>query len=540
MTVREFVVKLVLDAVGFRNEVDRAQGELAQLGATARETGTRAASALDDAAHSAAGLADSARSAGAQAAASMDNAADKAATLGDQARDAGQSLQHAAQRGGRGFDALLGTLGKVAGVLGGLAAIKGAVTAYVGAVSDIERTSDMLGMSMDAWQGWAHAAKEAGLEAEDVRDRLMDLGDWMLDLNVNDSGPLKDFAEKTKTSFKDASGATVSMEEGLLRLADASQKMDRQQATSWLQQIGFDEKTTPLILKGRKAIEEYIRVGKEQALYSKRDAENARKLREAWQGVERVYASLSGAILRALGPVFDWLAEKAGGLARWVREHEDSLTLFITALSAVIGRALIPALWGMSKAAWAAVGPLRPFITIGMALAAVLDDLWAFISGGNSVLEKIMRSFGATSETINSMRQAARDVLAALGELWDFLTGQGDVPSWLDNMIPDWLKSVFSGGRQAAAAGIGGAGVSAPGADEDDPVLAAQAAARATTYRAGDAARPAGSVSNSRHVETHIGQITVNTQATDADAIGRDIGGALQNQVAQADGANGV
>lgn len=540
MTVREFVVKLVLDAAGFRSEVDRAQGELAQLGTTARGAGASAASGLDEAAHSAAGLAVSARAAGAQAAVSMDRAADKAAALGDQAREAGQAMQQAAQRGGRGFDDLLGSLGKVAGLLGGLAAIRGAVTGYVSTVSEIERTSDMLGMSMEAWQGWAYAAKQAGLEAEDVRDRLMDLGDWMLDLNVNDSGPLKDFAEKTKTSFKDASGATVSMEEGLLRLADAAQKMNRQQATSWLQQIGFDEKTTPLILKGRKAIEEYIRAGKEQALYSRRDAENARRLREAWQGVERVFGSVSGAILRALGPVFDWLAEKAGGLVRWVRENEDSLTLFISALAAVIGRALIPALWGMSKAAWAAVGPLRPFITVGMALAAVLDDLWAFVSGGNSVLEKLMRSFGATSETINSVRQAARDVLAALGELWDFLTGQGDVPTWLDNMIPDWFRAAFSGGRQAAAAGIGGTGVAGPGADEDDPILAAQAAARATTYRAGDAARPAGTVSNSRHVETHIGQITVNTQATDVDAIGRDIGGALQNQVAQADGANGV
>lgn len=526
MTVRELVVKLVLDSLGFRERVQDAQGELDKLGTASKEATDKAAKG-------------------------MDKAADKADDLGGKAREAGKSMQQAAERGERGFDGLLGTLGKVAATLGGLAAIQSTVSGYVQAVAEIEKTSDMLGMSMEAWQGWAYAAKQAGLEAEDVRDRFMDLGDWMTDLNVNDAGPLKDFAEKTKTSFKTAKGATVSMEEGLMRLADTVGKMDRQQATSWLQQIGFDEKTTPLILKGRKAIEEYIKVGKEQALYTKRDAENARRMREAWQGVTYIYNAVSGAILRALGPAFDTLAEKAGKVSTWVRENEDSLLVLITTLAAAIAMKLTPALWGMGKAALAAMGPFAPFIAIALALGAAFDDLWAFVSGGDSALERIMRFFGMTNESIEAVRQTVRDLIDALADLWDFITGKGEMPGWLKGLQG-------AGGSQLLAQG----GYEGDVEDPDDPMAVATAASRrvaardrarkaappaaaaappVTNYRAGDAARPAGgNVTNNRSVTTNVSQVTINTQATDAPGIARDFSGELQNQTAQADGALGA
>lgn len=539
MTVRELVVKLVLDSLGFRERVQDAQGELDKLGTTSKEATDKAAKG-------------------------MDKAADKADDLGDKAREAGKSMQQAAERGERGFDGLLGMLGKVAVALGGFAAIKSTVSGYVQAVGEIEKTSDMLGMSMEAWQGWAYAAKQAGLEAEDVRDRLMDLGDWMLDLNVNDSGPLKDFAEKTKTSFKDAKGATVSMEEGLLRLADAAQKMDRQTATSWLQQIGFDEKSTPLILKGRKAIEEYIRTGKEQALYSKRDAENARRMRQAWQGVVTAYKAVSGAVLRALGPAFDVLADKLTSLGAWVRENETSLVIVLGAVASVITVALTPALWGLASAAMAAMAPVAPFIAAAVALGVALDDLWAFASGGNSVLENLLRRFGMADASIERLRGAVRSAIGLFQDLWTAITGDGadsaaafarieeqiasvaravsnfvrSIGTWIDGLLPQWVKDLLAGDSKAPAKSSGNA---APAAPAYDGLAAAASGGFGGPFGAGDMARPqSGPVTNNRNVTTSIGQITVQTQATDADGIAGSIGDAMRNQTAQADGAFGA
>lgn len=539
MTARELVVKLVLNALGFREQVQDAQKGLDKLGDTAKQ-------------------------ATAAAAGGMDAAADKARELGTNARQAGAAVQQAGERGAQGFDGLLGVLGKVALALGGLAAIQGTISDYVQSVAEIEKTSDMLGMSMEAWQGWAYAAQQAGLEAEDVRDRLMDLGDWMLDLNVNDSGPLKDFAEKTKTSFKDAKGATVSMEEGLLRLTDAAQKMDRQTATSWLQQIGFDEKSTPLILKGRKAIEEYIRTGKEQALYSKRDAENARRMRQAWQGVVTAYKAVSGAVLRALGPAFDVLADKLTSLAAWVRENETSLVIVLGAVASVITVALTPALWGMATAAAAALWPFAPLILAALALGVALDDLWAFASGGNSVLENLLRRFGMTDESIERLRGSVRAAIGFFRDLWTAITGDGadsaaafariqeqiasvaravsnfirSIGTWIDGLLPQWVKDLLAGDSKAPAKSGGNA---APAAPAYDGLAAAASGGFGGPFGAGDMARPqSGPVTNNRNVTTSIGQITVQTQATDADGIAGSIGDAMRNQTAQADGAFGA
>ncbi len=539
MTARELVVKLVLNALGFREQVQDAQKGLDKLGDTAKQATETAARG-------------------------MDTAADSARDLGTNARQAGTAVQQAGERGARGFDGLLGVLGKVGLALGGLAAVKGALSDYAQTVGEIEKTSDMLGMSMEAWQGWAYAAQQAGLEAEDVRDRLMDLGDWMLDLNVNDSGPLKDFAEKTKTSFKDAKGATVSMEEGLLRLADAAQKMDRQTATSWLQQIGFDEKSTPLILKGRKAIEEYIRTGKEQALYSKRDAENARRMRQAWQGVVTAYKAVSGAVLRALGPAFDVLADKLTSLAAWVRENETSLVIVLGAVASVITVALTPALWGMATAAAAALWPFAPLILAALALGVALDDLWAFASGGNSVLENLLRRFGMTDESIERLRGSVRAAIGFFRDLWTAITGDGadsaaafariqeqiasvaravsnfirSIGTWIDGLLPQWVKDLLAGDSKAPAKSGGNA---APAAPAYDGLAAAASGGFGGPFGAGDMARPqSGPVTNNRNVTTSIGQITVQTQATDADGIAGSIGDAMRNQTAQADGAFGA
>lgn len=541
MTVRELVVKLVLDSLGFRERVQDAQGELDKLGTTSKEATDKAARG-------------------------MDKAADKADDLGGKAREAGKSMQQAAERGERGFDGLLGTLGKVAATLGGLAAIQATVSGYVQAVTEIEKTSDMLGMSMEEWQGWAYAAKQAGLEAEDVRDRFMDLGDWMTDLNVNDAGPLKDFAEKTKTSFKDAKGATVSMEEGLMRLADTVGKMDRQQATSWLQQIGFDEKTTPLILKGRKAIEEYIKVGKEQALYTKRDAENARRMREAWQGVTYIYNAVSGAILRALGPAFDWLAEKAGKVSTWVRENEDSLLVLITALAAAIAVKLTPALWGMATAAAAALWPFAPLILGALALAEAFDDLWAFASGGNSILENLMRAFGATDKTVEEFRQTVRSAVGFVLDLWDALTGNEkdsqaalervkaqvkavadaisnfvrSIGQWVEDLLPQWIKDLLIGDSKPPAS-AGKASQSAGGGYDGLDAAATGGVGPLMSYRAGDAARPAGgNVTNNRKAEFNVQNMTVVTNAQTGEGTGRELARGFENQTAQADGALGA
>lgn len=281
------------------NAAERSSGDIARLGSSARNTGGE----LEDA--------------GKRGGRGLDD-------LGSSAREAGKELEDAGNRGALSFERLKGVAAQALAVIGGVSILKSSIAQYYEQAQAIEKTSDALGMSIEDWQAWQRTAAAAGVDAEELSTRFMDLGDWMQDLILHDSGPLKDATKDLGVSFTDAKGKAVSFEEGLLRLSDATSKIDRQKATSILTQIGFDEKTIPLILKGRKGIEDLLKVQKAQAIYSKQDIENAKKQREAQQRLNDAWEAISALFASTVSPgdhVFDEPARRSP----WVGKRKQAV-----------------------------------------------------------------------------------------------------------------------------------------------------------------------------------------------------------------------
>ncbi|WP_294624636.1 phage tail tape measure protein [uncultured Bilophila sp.] len=496
--------------------------------------------------------------------------------LGKAAQSAGKELEQAGNKGALSFERLKGTLTKVLGVIGGVAVIKSSIAQYYEQAQAIEKTSDALGMSIEDWQAWQRTAAAAGVDAEELSTRFMDLGDWMQDLILHDSGPLKDATKDLGVSFTDAKGKAVSFEEGLLRLSDATSKIDRQKATSILTQIGFDEKTIPLILKGRKGIEELLKVQKAQAIYSKQDIENAKKQREAQQRLHDAWEALSSVFVSTVSPAITFLTNLLSELVGWVKENKQFVILFFTALAGVITTLMLPALTAMATAAWAAIAPFTPLIAIAGALALVIDDLITYIDGGESAFGSFWKMLGTGDEIgarFKAIWEGIKDTFSgilnllggiskligavfsggqlysfsdALNTIWGGLTQINDVfVSMLDwvgeklNGLPDWIKDWLGGDESSrpeeekTEAKPGGVADSMRVADARPSILPPQ-------VRAGDA-RP-GSVSNvnnSRQMTstTNVGEVKVYTQATDAEGMAQGVVPALRNQTAQADSA---
>lgn len=535
------------------NAAERSSGDIARLGSSARNTGGE----LEDA--------------GKRGGRGLDD-------LGSSARDAGKELEDAGNRGALSFERLKGVAAQALAVIGGVSILKSSIAQYYEQAQAIEKTSDALGMSIEDWQAWQRTAASAGVDAEELSTRFMDLGDWMQDLILHDSGPLKDATKDLGVSFTDAKGKAVSFEEGLLRLSDATSKIDRQKATSILTQIGFDEKTIPLIIKGRKGIEDLLKVQKTQAIYSKQDIENAKKQREAQQRLNDAWEAISALFASTVSPAITFLTNLFGDLLGWVKENKQFVILFFTALAGVITTLMLPALTSMATAAWAAIAPFTPLIAIAGALALVIDDLITYIDGGESALAGLWSYLGTGPEIINRLNaawQGFKDIfdgvlqvlgavwklwvslwntdgqgaIGALESLWDGLLKINDVLvkmlEWvaqkLYNLLPGWIKDWLGGDESSrpeetkAEAKPGGVADSMRVADARPSILPPQ-------VRAGDA-RP-GSVSNvnnSRQMTstTNVGEVKVYTQATDAEGMAEGVVPALRNQTAQADSAFG-
>ena len=535
-TARELVVKLLLNAVGFKNEIRDAQGELDKTS----DVADKAAEAID-------GVGTSAEKAG----------KDLAGATGD------------IQTFGNGLSGIIGKIAGFAGIAGGVLTLKGVVTDYIATAESIDKTSQKLAMGVDEWQGWRHAALESGADASTLGDVFTTLDGNMKELAQNGSGPLKDVMTGMGVRFTDAKGRAVSLEEGILRLADATGKMDRQKAVSLLAKTGFDEKSVNMLLQGRKGLEELVKAGKENAAYSQRDIEITRKVQEAKQSLQNQFESLRNKIRHGIAPAMGDMIETLSSVVKWFHDNESSATVYFTAIAAVIAMAVTPSLWAMATAAWAAIAPFAPIIALVGGLAMIVEDLVVYIEGGESALDGFWSMFGTGEEIGNRLKiiwegiketfsgliallgglsqllgavfsggqlYSYKDAVDAIGAAYQRLVNivravVGYIKNALKNALPEWALNLLGWSNEGSADDNGGAAL--------PQSLAAAATPRVS---AGDVQRPAGAVDNSRKVEsnTTIQQLTVQSQATDADGIARDITASLPNRVAQADGAFGV
>lgn len=399
MDVREFVIRLVLDAMGFKQQVEAAQKELDEFGRAAQKASQQAGAGLDDVAKAAAAAETDLRD------------------VGQQASRAGEQAAQGAHKGASAWENFGDVITKVGAFIGGVATVKAAIGNYATQAAEIANMSQQMGVSMEQWQGWREAAREMGADVEALGGRLQDVGDWAQEFALLGSGPMTDFAKATGESFKDATGKAVGWEEATMRIVRHLEKMgSTNEKQAWLTNLGFDERQIGMFLMGEKRLKDLIRAKKENALYDKQDGERAKAMLMAWNKLNEVWARVSATIVRVLGPVFDKLGKWLDKLKNWVENNGDSVVVWVGALATVFAVGLAPAIW-------AAMAPLLPFIAAFVLLGATLDDLVVFAEGGQSAIEKLMERMGVSRETIESVRSAVKKCVDFFKDLWAVITG---------------------------------------------------------------------------------------------------------------------
>lgn len=513
-----------------------------------------------------------------QADAGLDSARKKSDELIDSIRDA----DAAAGKAGASLKAM------AAGALGGLAAAFSVSAAISGAfaradnIRAIEQTSDAIGSAIENVDAFGKAAEAMGGDAQGARDSLTDMAEKMGEaMSDVESGAAKAF-KSLGISLKSADGSTKDAISGMLDLASAVEGLDRSAAVFKIKELGItDNRTVEMILKGRQELERMLRVQKEQGVVTKEAAENARKLTEATGSLKNSMSNAGNTFLDSIIPALTKVIEWLGKGVSWMQDNKDFVIGFFGSIAAVVTALYLPA---MASAAIATLAATWPLLLIGAAIAAaaaafalIYDDIMNFVDGNESFIGQVFEKYPMVEKIvmtlIDAFRQMWQILITGAQQVGDFVTAgfqqviagikaavdylseaYGAITGFVDSSLAsfqslsDGISAIFAfivetvkGSLSFVTAGIdkiksgvsGVAGFFGFGDSSSAMQSASQQIGAASSAPSNGVSSSAISnmANSSSETNVQVGQVVVQTQATDAQGISRDVGSELQSQL---------
>jgi len=504
----------------------------------------------------------------------------------------GKSMLTAEGRAGLMEQKIKGVFTRIgAAILATVAASKALETFnnHVQTVEQIRNTSDALGVAIEDVDAFGKAIERMGGDAQGARDSLTDMAESIGEaLQDVESGRAKTF-KALGISLKDVNGQAKNAVQGMIELAGAVEGMGREQAVFRIKELGItDNRSVELLLKGRQEVERMLRVQKEQGVVTKESAERVRVYSEALAKLKQSAGVAASGIVDWILPAITWFVQKLDSVVTWMNRHDTFVKGFFIGLTTILTAMFLPAVISATAAVWALIAP---FLAVAAPIAAVValfallyDDVMNFLDGNDSLIGQISEKYPIVGETVKAMAEAVKtafewvkaalsgafesvkafasgavNAFAAMGKsigaifqgvvgvvksAWTYISGVFDSVSSVISRIGKWL-GFGSGDEIQVTASTVSKGVSDAEAKAAENMKAAQAQLdQAAASPMNSVTSNAISNASNTHTETNVqvGQVTVQTQATDAQGISQSIGGGLKDELKnlQADSASGV
>ncbi|QKN82061.1 phage tail tape measure protein [Scandinavium goeteborgense] len=282
------------------------------------------------------------------------------------------------------------------------------------------RDAETVGVDISQYDALSRTFQSLGVEADAFRDSMVDLneslGEAASDAKSGKAQAFKQFG----VSLRDTQGNIKSADEALLELSDTMSKMDKQQATFQIKQLGItDNAVISAMLNGRKELERQIKFQKDLGVTSNDDAEQLKQFAEAQNELSAIFTRFADVLAMTVVPALDLLIDTTIAVIKWGREHKSFLLTFLGVLATAALPSVTAAFWGMATAAWAAVAPFLPFIAAVAALVLVIDDLWNYFNGGESVIGDLAKKFPMLGAALDRIKDSVIGAWNALKLLFD-------------------------------------------------------------------------------------------------------------------------
>lgn len=420
-------------------------------------------------------------------------------------------------------------------------ALSGAISAVSGQaarINELGNAADRIGESVENVDAFGRAIESIGGDADSAIKSMESLSSTttaMLRGLDTESGKTFGFLG---VSLKDAAGNVKGTTDLLLDLSDAVQGMSASDASFHLNKLGIgDPKTIEAMVRGRSEIERLIGIQKQNGTVTKEQVENSRKFNESMGTLKTAVSAAGQSFVNGLMPYVQAGIDVLTRLAGWVKDNQVLVTGFFIAVGAVVAAYFLPPMIAAAGAVLVAIAPILLMVAavgaIGVAFALAYEDVMTFLAGGESLIGKVFDKFPGFKDVVFGLVDAFKAVGSAIGEF--FMNPLDHIMAALD-----WIEAKAA----ALAESFKRLYSWIPGLGDDSEVTATVEAANGQINAA--SASPLNSMtsnaisntSSTQSAQLTIGEVTVNTQATDAEQVAGALGTELSEQLRGFDAYN--
>jgi len=296
---------------------------------------------------------------------------------GAEAEKTGKKIEGAGKKSEDSFKNLSSVATKFLAVIGGTMAIKNFVAQTIEASSALDRLSKNLGDSANNISAWGNAAEMAGGSAQGLQGTMDMLSKAQTELQLTGESSLIPFFSSLGVAMAETNGKARPVGDILLSLSERFSSIDRVTANNMGAMMGIDQGTMNLLLKGRQEVELMIARQKEYGAVTKKQAEEASRLKQTMVETRQTFESFGRELLSAAMPALEAVLGVFKKLGEWVKNNQEFVKIFLTMLAAelaAIGLALTPINFTVAA-----------ITALTAALAALYQDYQVWKRGGDSL-----------------------------------------------------------------------------------------------------------------------------------------------------------
>ena len=211
-------------------------------------------------------------------------------------------------------------------------------------IDDTEKANDQLnfmsknlGMNATTVKRWQGAAEIAGGSAEGMASSLSGLNKSLWDMVTMGDTSVLPYFNALNVGVVKSNGELRNLDDILLDVADSLSNMPRPQAYNFAKNMGFDEGTINMMLRGRDVLEQQLATQKDIIVSSEQELAISRQLNQQNALVGRQWEGLKTLLANYLMPYALKFTDVITGFLGYLNRNRDTAVSIFKAIGIVIG-----------------------------------------------------------------------------------------------------------------------------------------------------------------------------------------------------------